>query len=164
MPTVLERAAQLVEEGWCQNAPARSWDGQDRDAHVSQDELLVAWSVAGALEQAASERLPHDQCAALDAVEAALYALVPVVVERDAVPPRAGPDAFDRLLALVCDWNDAPGRTGREVGAALRGAAERARRRQAMTLLCREAPGAWRPLRGGREGPPKLGDPLGRDA
>ena len=122
--TVLERAAQLVEEGWCQHAPARSWDGQDRDPQVHQDEPLVAWSVVGALEQAASELLAPDPHAVLDVIEAALQALAPGVIEHAAVPPRGTPEAFDRLLALVCDWNDAPGRTGSEVVAVLREAAE----------------------------------------
>lgn len=102
---LLARAAQLVREGWCQQVDAR--DTQGAPVEPASD-LAAAWSLLGSI------------VAALDG---------PAAVADTGLP------ALARAMAAIADlvedhslqgWNDAPGRTQRQVVAALE---------QARTLL-----------------------------
>jgi hypothetical protein len=118
---VLRRAAELVEMGWCQHAPARDADGNE----VSPTRFAaIAWDWAGAVERAhceihhvdpfwrydpSAQKLPGDVFAPYT------KAMAPILKERWGA--RRG---FNSTA-----WNNAPERKTADVIDVLRAAADR---------------------------------------
>lgn len=98
---LIERAADLLESGWCQRAYALTADG--REVHSSKPSA-VAWCASGALMRARDEVLgtmaPH-------LYGAAVNDLTNFLIERE------GP-------MTISAYNDAPGRKKEEVVALFR--------------------------------------------
>ena len=98
--SILDLAASLVEEGWCQNAWACNADGADR---VETDSDATAWCLAGAIRRAG-----YDLCASRLLTDRALTYVWKV---NGASVPNS-------------EWNDMPGRKAAEVVALLKRAAQ----------------------------------------
>ena len=102
---ILERAAELVEQGWTQRTTARTASGNQCD---SASPFACKWCAVGAIERAGCEsRYSRTDKA--------------VALVRDAVEPSAFPFQF------LSEWNDERGRTQAEVVAAFRRAIELAK-------------------------------------
>ena len=133
---VLERAAQRVEAGWTQWAPARGKPTPYGDVLSCADPRAERFCASGAIARASMELVApemigfgigptagdarRDQCALassseMEGLAAEAVACVVEVLMREGQP--------HSLIA----WNDWPGRTQAEVVAALRTAAERSR-------------------------------------
>lgn len=94
---VLRRAAELIDQGWCQGALAKTGTGMMLGDPESP--LAARWCVTGAFIRARAELDAHGTTAFLK-----------VMAETAPNPAQ---------------WNNAPGRTADEVAAALRAAADR---------------------------------------
>ena len=91
--SLLSRATELVQIGWCQYVAARDVTGR---ACEPWDPHAKAWSLDGAIEQAAREA-EQDDGVSKDAVEGGLLALIHTIEDRGG-----------QELAY---WNDDPDRT-----------------------------------------------------
>ena len=98
---VLERAAELVEQGWTQGVVARTPSGNECDFYSSQ---ACAWCAIGALDRGCHE-------IGISAFFVSHLKLQIATGER----------------GTIADWNDAPGRTQADVVSAFRRAIELAK-------------------------------------
>lgn len=116
--TVLERAAVLVGQGWCQGALARDSDGEETD---EQGGDAVAWCVSGAVRRAAFDLcgkpdMPpytYERAEILE-VNASRYVKRAICLDWDDI---IGRDTED--MQGVTDWNDEDGRDAAQVLAVL---------------------------------------------
>ena len=104
---ILMKAASIVEEGWCQGAMHRNWDGEEcyRSGAIE--------SCAEGAIQRASDELSDGAGAAYDLASAADRGLRKHLGKR--------------LVPTIANWNDQHGRTADEVAEAMRQAAKSTR-------------------------------------
>lgn len=105
---VLARAAELIEQGWCQGHSAMTADGLSCRAFSP---YAVRWCEAGAMLRAAVELFPELPC---DPVGRNIASHVVVEMMQQKYGHGHG--------GWGVPYNDAPGRTAEEVAAHLRGA------------------------------------------
>src|SRR5918996_1896844 len=113
---ILERAAELVDQGWAQNAGARD---RHRNAVEATSPTAERWCLSGALARARYELS--------GTTELTEWSLLLGVICRVTAP---------KCHDLV-DWNDAPGRRSHHVSGALRKAAEKLASEAAMNKYLR---------------------------
>ncbi len=113
---ILERAAELVERGWCQDVIGIEWEGWPRVANfVTLDSLERADKLCavGALSLAITELL------GLQRVDLNGYIVPEFEAVRDQI---LGSTLLDPKYPMAI-WNDGPGRTADEVAALFRASA-----------------------------------------
>jgi hypothetical protein len=106
---VLDKAAEIVQRGWCQGNLAVAADGR---------------------QAAALSRPDMSRPAVAHCTVGAVYAACDLLTGRDDALLRAAFHALDVQIGVeeTADWNDAPERTQSEVVSALRAAAASARK------------------------------------